>query len=111
MEFINQIKKDFQEIVFHTGIEESLPNIINFSIPNIHGEPILIALDFKQIMASSGSACSTASTEPSHVLLAKGIDEQTALGSIRISLGINNTLEEIKYINKSIIEVINDLKS
>ena len=111
MEFINQIKKDFQEIVFHTGIEESLPNIINFSIPNIHGEPILIALDFKQIMASSGSACSTASTEPSHVLLAKGIDEQTALGSIRISLGINNTFEEIKYINKSIIEVINDLKS
>lgn len=111
MEFINQIKKDFQEIIFHTEIEESLPNIINFSIPNIHGEPILIALDFKQIMASSGSACSTASTEPSHVLLAKGIDEQTALGSIRISLGINNTFEEIKYINKSIIEVINDLKS
>ena len=41
MEFINQIKKDFREIIFHTEIEESLPNIINFSIPNIHGEPIV----------------------------------------------------------------------
>ena len=69
--FINDLKNFIPQAVIHSS-SNGLPNIVNFSIPNIQGEPILIGLDFKGIMASSGSACSTASVEPSHVLLAKG---------------------------------------
>jgi cysteine desulfurase len=108
--FIDLINKKIPDIVLHSSIH-GLSNIVNFSIPNIQGEPILIGLDFKGIMASSGSACSTASVEPSHVLLAKGVDEKLALGSVRLSFSISNTLKEIDYIVESIYEVCEDLKN
>jgi len=108
--FIDYIRVKIPNIVLHSSTN-GLSNIINFSIPNIQGEPILIGLDFKGIMASSGSACSTASVEPSHVLLAKGVDEKLALGSVRLSFSISNTLEEIDYIVASIYEVCEDLKN
>ena len=82
---------------------------MNFSIPNIQGEPILISLDFKGIMASSGSACSTASVEPSHVLLAKDVEENIALGSVRLSFGIKNTIEEVDYIADALFDIYKDL--
>ena len=77
--FISLLRNKIPDFVLHSP-KNGLGNIVNFSIPNIQGEPILIALDFKGIMASSGSACSTASIEPSHVLLAKGVEEKLALG-------------------------------
>ena len=108
--FIDSISNKIPDFVLHSA-ENGLSNIVNFSIPNIQGEPILIGLDFKGIMASSGSACSTASIEPSHVLLAKGVDEKLALGSVRLSFSNSNTFEEIDYIVESIYEVCKDLKS
>ena len=108
--FIGLIKEKIPNTVLHSSTN-GLSNIVNFSIPNIQGEPILIGLDFKGIMASSGSACSTASVEPSHVLLAKGVNEKLALGSVRLSFSISNTLEEIDYIVESIYEVCKDLKN
>jgi len=108
--FRDLINKKIPDIVFHSS-NHGLSNIVNFSIPNIQGEPILIGLDFKGIMASSGSACSTASVEPSHVLLAKGVDEKLALGSVRLSFSISNTFKEIDYIVESIYEVCEDLKN
>ena len=108
--FIDSLSNKIPDFVLHSA-ENGLSNIVNFSIPNIQGEPILIGLDFKGIMASSGSACSTASIEPSHVLLAKGVDEKLALGSVRLSFSNSNTFEEIDYIVESIYEVCKDLKS
>ncbi len=108
--FIDSLSNKIPDFVLHST-ENGLSNIVNFSIPNIQGEPILIGLDFKGIMASSGSACSTASIEPSHVLLAKGVDEKLALGSVRLSFSNSNTFEEIDYIVESIYEVCKDLKS
>ena len=108
--FIDSIIEKIPDLVIHST-KNGLSNIVNFSIPNIQGEPILIGLDFKGIMASSGSACSTASVEPSHVLLAKGVDEKLALGSVRLSFSILNTLEEIDYIVESLYEVCEDLKN
>ena len=75
-----------------------LPNNINVSFENVEGEPILLGLDFAGIWASSGSACSSASLEPSHVLLAIGRSADLAQGSLRITLGRDNTEEDVDYL-------------
>ena len=106
--FINDLKNFIPQVVLHSS-SNGLPNIVNFSIPNIQGEPILIGLDFKGIMASSGSACSTASIEPSHVLLAKGVNDKLALGSVRLSFSLTNKIEEIEYITESLVDIYKEL--
>ena len=106
--FINELKNSIPQAVIHSS-SNGLPNIVNFSIPNIQGEPILIGLDFKGIMASSGSACSTASVEPSHVLLAKGVNDNLALGSVRLSFSLTNKIEEIEYITESLFDIYKEL--
>jgi len=74
---------------------DRLANNVNVSFDGVEGEPILIGLDFAGIFGSSGSACSSASLEPSHVLLAIGLTAQQARGSLRLTLGINNSVEEV----------------
>ena len=74
-----------------------LPNNVNISFENVEGEPILLGLDFSGIYASSGSACSSASLEPSHVLLAIGRQADLVQGSVRITLGRENTEEDVDY--------------
>jgi cysteine desulfurase len=75
---------------------ERLPNNASFVIEGIEGESILLALDQRGILASSGSACASASLEPSHVLLALGLPPRLAHGSIRLTTGIDNTAEQIE---------------
>ncbi len=74
---------------------QRLANNVNVSFQAVEGEPILLGLDFAGISASSGSACSSASLEPSHVLLAIGLDADLAQGSLRMSLGHSNTDEDV----------------
>lgn len=77
---------------------QRLPNNVNMSFENVEGEPILLGLDFAGIYASSGSACSSASLEPSHVLLAIGRQADLAQGSLRITFGRENTDEDVDYL-------------
>jgi len=85
--------------VFLTGHpSHRLPNNASFCFEFIEGESILLSLDFEGVAASSGSACTSASLEPSHVLLAMGISEETAHGSVRFTLGWDNTEEDIDYV-------------
>jgi cysteine desulfurase len=77
---------------------ERLPGNINVSFKHIEGEAVLLSLDLEGIAASSGSACSSGSLEPSHVLSAIGLDHATAHGSIRFSLGLGNTEADIDYL-------------
>jgi cysteine desulfurase len=70
---------------------QRLSNNVNFSFPGVEGEPVVLALDFEGICASSGSACSSASVEPSHVLIAMGLDADLAVGSVRLTLGKDST--------------------
>ena len=72
-----------------------MPNNVNFSFEGVEGESILLGLDLQGIAASSGSACSSGSLEPSHVLLALGQTADTARGSLRITLGKHNTDAEV----------------
>jgi len=79
-------------------LTQRLPNNVNFSFEGIEGESILVSLDFAGIAASSGSACTTGSVEPSHVLLAIGRTPQVAQGSVRFTLGYQNTQEEMDHL-------------
>lgn len=87
-----------------------LPGNVNFCFEGIEGESLLLLLDAKGICASSGSACTSGSLEPSHVLLAIGRPHEVAHGSLRLSLCEENTEEEIDYIIKSTKEVVDTLR-
>lgn len=87
-----------------------LANNINMSFEFIEGESLLIMLDMKGICASSGSACTSGSLDPSHVLLAIGLPHEIAHGSLRISLGEQNTKEEIDYLVESVEAIVKRLR-
>ncbi len=88
-----------------------LPNNANFRFSSIEGESIVLQLDAKGIAASTGSACSSKKLEPSHVLMAIGLKEVDAHGSLRISVGKENTEEDIDYTIDAIREVVERLRS
>lgn len=91
--------------------EKRLPGNVNFCFEGIEGESLLLLLDQKGIMASSGSACTSGSLDPSHVLLAIGRPHEIAHGSLRLSLCEWNTKEEIDYILKAVYEIVPYLRS
>lgn len=88
-----------------------LPGNVSFCFEGIEGESLLLLLDDKGICASSGSACTSGSLDPSHVLLAIGRPHEIAHGSLRLSIDENNTSEEIDYVIKSVDEVVEYLRS
>jgi cysteine desulfurase len=88
-----------------------LPNNANFRFTGIEGESLVLQLDAKEINASTGSACSSKKLEPSHVLMAIGLKEVDAHGSLRISLGTENTPQDIDYTIDAINEVVERLRS
>ncbi len=89
---------------------QRLPNNANFSFTGVEGEPILLGLDMAGIAASSGSACSSGSLEPSHVLLALGQSAETARGSLRLTLGRDNTEEEVEYLLGVLVDLVQRLR-
>lgn len=99
----------------HTALNGSrahrLPGNVNFSFEGIEGESLLLLLDAKGICASSGSACASASLDPSHVLLAIGRPHEVAHGSLRLSLCEYNTAAEVDYMIKVIPEVVEQLRN
>lgn len=88
-----------------------LPGNVNISFSYVEGESLLLNLDLKGIGASSGSACTSGSLDPSHVLLAMGLKHETAHGSLRISLGKDNTEEDIDYALEVLPPIIEKLRS
>ena len=88
-----------------------LPNNVNFSFQYIEGESLLIMLDMKGICASSGSACTSGSLDPSHVLLAIGLPHEIAHGSLRMTLGADTTKEDLDYTVDNLKEIVAQLRS
>ena len=88
-----------------------LPGNANFSFQFIEGEGMLLKLDAKGICASSGSACTSGSLDPSHVLLAIGLPHEIAHGSLRLTMNHDNTMEEIDYVVDTLKEIISNLRS
>ena len=90
--------------------EKRLPGNVNFCFEGVSGESLLLLLDSRGICASSGSACASGALDPSHVLLALGLAPEIAQGSLRISLDISNTEEEIDYMLEVIPQVVEQLR-
>jgi cysteine desulfurase len=111
----DKLEKGILEKVPHTTANGStaprLPNTSNISFEFVEGESILLSLDAEGICASTGSACSSGSLEPSHVLLAMGLTPTTAQGCIRFSLSVYNTEEEIDFVLQKLPPIIERLRS
>ncbi len=111
---IKRIEKEIEQVKINGDRKQRLPNNVNVSFYGVEGESILLRLNEEGIRASTGSACSSQSLEPSHVLLAMGLTHELAHGSIRFTLGKNTTKKEIDYtINKlkKIIPFLRQLSS
>lgn len=110
----NLLIKGLSEIshsVLNGDAEHRLPSNVNFCFEAIEGESLLLLLDDKGICASSGSACTSGSLDPSHVLLAIGRPHEVAHGSLRLSLGEDITDDEIRYIIEAVKEVVDYLRN
>ena len=93
------------------SMTERLPNNVNISFTGIEAEPLLIGLDLSGISASSQSACSSASLEPSHVLKALGMSDERAMGSLRLTLGRDTVEEDISLVLNVLPEIVRDLRA
>ena len=93
------------------SLEHHVPGTVNMCFEGIEGESLLLLLDSKGICASSGSACTSGSLDPSHVLLSIGLPHEVAHGSLRLSIGEYNTMEEIDHIIESVPPVVEYLRS
>lgn len=108
--YINEIENKIQNVRLNGDRKRRLPGNANFSFKGISGETLLLKLDEKEICASTGSACSSGSAEPSHVLTAIGLSREDANSSLRTTFGDINTKEEVKELVNSIVEIVGDLR-
>lgn len=105
------IQEKISDIKLNGHPEIRLPGNLNFSFFYIEGESLLLNLDMKGIAASSGSACTSGSLDPSHVLLAMGMNHETAHGSLRLSLGRHNTEDDVNYCLEVLPVIVEKLRS
>ena len=108
--FVREIQKRIPDVKINGDMGERLPGNVNVSFYNVSSEGLLLNLDLRGICASSGSACTSGSLEPSHVLLAIQLPYELAKGSLRISIGKYNTKEEIDYCLEKLEEIVPRLR-
>ena len=108
--YISQVEEKIPQIKVNGDRKKRLPGNANISFKGIEGEALLLNLDMKGICASSGSACSTGSLNPSHVLMAIGLPHEIAHGSLRTTFGNENTKEDVDYLVDSLVEIVAKLR-
>ena len=107
---VREVYEAIPDTLLNGHATSRLPNNINFSFEGVEGESILLGLDMAGVAASSGSACSSGSLEPSHVLLALGQTADLARSSLRITLGKENTNEEVDYMLGVLVDLVRRLR-
>ncbi len=111
----NKLIKNIMDNISHVKLnghpEKRLPGNVNVSLEFIEGEALLLSLDMVGIAASSGSACTSGSLDPSHVLLAMGLPHEIAHGSLRLSLGDFNNEDEIDYVVENLKKIVDRLRA
>jgi cysteine desulfurase len=111
----DRLEKGLMERIPHTTrnghLEKRLPNTANLSFEFVEGESLLLNLDMLGIAASSGSACTSGSLEPSHVLIAMGLEPEQSHGSVRFSLGRSNTAEDVDYLIEKMPSIVKRMRS
>lgn len=107
---ISDIKANIDHVKLNGHPEKRLPGNVNFSFEYIEGESLLLSLDMIGVAASSGSACTSGSLDPSHVLLCMGLPHEIAHGSLRLSLGDFNTEDEIDFVVENLVTIVDRLR-
>ena len=108
---IDEVLRKIPYVRLNGARENRLPGHVNFSFQFIEGESLLILLDMAGIYASSGSACTSGSLDPSHVLLAIGLPHEIAHGSLRLTFGRENTMEDVDYILEKLPPIVERLRA
>lgn len=96
--FISELRRTLPDVVINSALDPALPGIVNASFSGTESDALLLLLDGEGVSASAGSACNAGVPRPSHVLLALGLSESQAYSSLRLSIGISNTKEEIDQV-------------
>jgi cysteine desulfurase len=107
---IDKIRENIPYVRLNGHPTKRLPGNVNFCFRFIEGESLLLSLDMEGIAASSGSACTSGTLDPSHVLLAIGLPHEIAHGSLRLTLGDFNTEEEIDYVVEKLVKIVDRLR-
>ena len=108
--FINKVKNNISNIKINGDMKQRLPGNINISFADIDGEELMLKLDEVGICVSTGSACSSGASDPSHVLIAIGLPTKLAYASLRVTFGIDNTKEDVDFLVEYLIKIVNDMR-
>lgn len=108
--YINQVEEKIENIKLNGPRDNRLPGNANISFKGVNGSELLLKLDEKGICASAGSACSTGSSSPSHVLTSIGLDSKTADGTLRVSFGEENSKEDVEYLVENLERIVTELR-
>ena len=109
--FFEKIKEQISDVYLNGHPELRIPNTLNLSFKGVEGESIILSLDLKGIAVASGSACTSGSLEPSHVLSAMGVAPDLAQSSLRFSFGRSNTIDDVDYVVEILPEIISRLRA
>ena len=109
--YIAEIQSKIPNVKINGGMEHRLPGNANISFKEVDGEELLLGLDNEGICASSGSACSTGQSTPSHVLLAIGVPSSLAYGALRVTFGEENSKEDVDYLIEKLVKTVKKLRN
>ncbi len=104
------IQNNIPDVMINSPLETTVSNILNVSFKGIEGESLMLMLDRKGICVSSGSACNSGSLEPSHVLKSMGVPDDYIYGAVRFSFSEYNTIEEIEFVEKELLDIVTKLR-
>ena len=109
--YFSEVQNQIPDIKINGSIEHRLPGNSNISFQGINGSELLMKLDEKGICASAGSACSSGSSMPSHVLTAIGLTSEYAEGTLRVTFGDENTKEDVEYLVEALVNIIKEIRA
>jgi cysteine desulfurase len=109
--FYQKLTQTISNVILNGHMEKRIPNTLNLSFKAVEGESIILSLDLKGVAVASGSACTSGTLEPSHVLSAMGISPEIAQGAIRFSFGRDNTMEDVDYVVEILPEIVSRLRA
>ncbi|KPL00430.1 MAG: cysteine desulfurase [candidate division Zixibacteria bacterium SM23_73_3] len=109
--FYKRLIESIPHMILHGDLNRRIPNTLNLSFKGVEGESVILSLDTKGVAVASGSACTSGTLEPSHVLSAMGIDPAIAQGAIRFSFGRDNTMQDVEYVAGILPEIVQRLRS
>lgn len=109
--FYRKLVESIPDVILHGDLNRRIPSTLSLSFKGVEGESVILSLDMKGVAVSTGSACSSGTLEPSHVLSAMGIDPAIAQGAIRFSFGKDNSMEDVEYVASILPEIVSRLRS